>query len=216
MRPIRSDRCWPSCSSTTTAARACTTRCVAPGRRSAGMVRARSLRRRRRRPPARHQGHGSARRWYADGHHGTARLDGCRVAGRHRDLGCRLRANLAVRGRRRCRIEPQLRTAPVRPAPSLAFVRFDSSGQACVFTQQPADLVVDLQGYMAPGSFDDVADARLLDTRAGRRTGQRLDDPAFRQAEQHGGRHDRGHGDIGRGLRAGACRAARSRAGPRT
>ncbi|MBI5090479.1 MAG: carboxylesterase family protein [Actinobacteria bacterium] len=50
---------------------------------------------------------------------------------------------------------------------TLAFVRFDAAGQACVFTQRSAHLVVDLQGYMAPGSFDDVADARLVDTRVG-------------------------------------------------
>ncbi|MCU1361344.1 MAG: hypothetical protein JWN99_2633 [Ilumatobacteraceae bacterium] len=50
---------------------------------------------------------------------------------------------------------------------TLAFVRFDSAGQACVFTQRATELVVDLQGYMSPGSFDDVVDVRLLDTRAG-------------------------------------------------
>jgi predicted esterase len=49
---------------------------------------------------------------------------------------------------------------------TLAFVHFDSAGQACVFTQRAADLVVDLQGYMVPGSFDDVPDGRLLDTRS--------------------------------------------------
>ncbi|MGD9997257.1 MAG: alpha/beta hydrolase [Ilumatobacteraceae bacterium] len=50
---------------------------------------------------------------------------------------------------------------------TLAFVRFDAAGQACVFTQRSAHLVVDLQGYMSPGSFDDIADARLVDTRTG-------------------------------------------------
>ena len=50
---------------------------------------------------------------------------------------------------------------------TLAFVHFDSTGQACVFTQRAADLIVDLQGYMATGSFDDLSDARLVDTRGG-------------------------------------------------
>lgn len=49
----------------------------------------------------------------------------------------------------------------------LAFVHFDAMGRACVFAQQPGDLVVDLQGYLTDGAFDDVADVRLLDTRAG-------------------------------------------------
>lgn len=48
---------------------------------------------------------------------------------------------------------------------TLAFVRFDSAGQACVFTQRAAELIVDLQGYMSPGSFDDLPDTRLVDTR---------------------------------------------------
>jgi acetyl esterase/lipase len=47
----------------------------------------------------------------------------------------------------------------------LAFVRFDSLGTACVFTQTSSHVVVDLQGYLTPGSFDDVPDVRLLDTR---------------------------------------------------
>ena len=47
----------------------------------------------------------------------------------------------------------------------LAFVRFDAQGRACLFVQRSTHLVVDLQGYMTPGSFDDVTDARVLDTR---------------------------------------------------
>lgn len=47
----------------------------------------------------------------------------------------------------------------------LAFVRFDVSGRACVYAQRSTDLVVDLQGYMAPGAFDDITDARVLDSR---------------------------------------------------
>lgn len=51
----------------------------------------------------------------------------------------------------------------------LAFVRFDADGRACVYTQRSAHLVVDLQGYMQPGAFDDVVDTRALDTRVGAR-----------------------------------------------
>jgi hypothetical protein len=47
----------------------------------------------------------------------------------------------------------------------LAFVHFDADGRACLFNQQPTDLVADVQGYLADGAFDDVADVRLLDTR---------------------------------------------------
>lgn len=47
----------------------------------------------------------------------------------------------------------------------LAFVRFDGQGQACLFTQRAAHMVVDLQGYMADASIDDIVDVRLLDTR---------------------------------------------------
>lgn len=49
----------------------------------------------------------------------------------------------------------------------LAFVRFDATGTACVFTQAPTHLVVDLQGYLSASSFDDIADDRILDTRSG-------------------------------------------------
>lgn len=52
---------------------------------------------------------------------------------------------------------------------SLAFVRFDSAGRACVYSQARTNLVVDLQAYVTDGSVDDVADARLLDTRGGTR-----------------------------------------------
>lgn len=48
----------------------------------------------------------------------------------------------------------------------LAFVRFAADGTACVYTQRPAQLVADVQGYLAPGAFDDlVPDDRVLDTR---------------------------------------------------
>ena len=47
----------------------------------------------------------------------------------------------------------------------VAFVRFDGSGTACLFTLSSTHLVADLQGYLAAGSFDDIADVRVLDTR---------------------------------------------------
>ncbi len=53
----------------------------------------------------------------------------------------------------------------------LAFVRFDAAGRTCLYTQRGAHLVVDLQGYMADGSFDDIDDDRALDTRTGPRPG---------------------------------------------
>ncbi len=48
----------------------------------------------------------------------------------------------------------------------LAVVAFDASGRTCVYDQTRTHLVVDLQGTFAPGALDDVADVRLLDTRA--------------------------------------------------
>ena len=47
----------------------------------------------------------------------------------------------------------------------VAFVHFDGSGTACLFTQAGTHLVADLQGYLAAGAFDDIADVRVLDTR---------------------------------------------------
>lgn len=47
----------------------------------------------------------------------------------------------------------------------LAFVRFDTSGEACVYTQSATHVVVDVQGYLDVTSFSDIADVRLLDTR---------------------------------------------------
>jgi acetyl esterase/lipase len=47
----------------------------------------------------------------------------------------------------------------------LAFVRFGPDGRACVFNQTATHVVVDLQGYLAPGAFEDVDDVRLVDTR---------------------------------------------------
>jgi hypothetical protein len=48
---------------------------------------------------------------------------------------------------------------------TLSFIRFDDSGRACIYNQSATHVIVDIQGYMAPGSFDDVADTRILDTR---------------------------------------------------
>jgi hypothetical protein len=49
----------------------------------------------------------------------------------------------------------------------LAFVRFDQSGQACVYSERAAHVVADLQGYMVHDRFDDIVDQRVLDTRSG-------------------------------------------------
>lgn len=48
---------------------------------------------------------------------------------------------------------------------NLAIVEFDDRGRACLFTQTSAHLVVDLQAYLTPGTFDDIADVRVIDTR---------------------------------------------------
>jgi dienelactone hydrolase len=53
----------------------------------------------------------------------------------------------------------------------LAVVKFDTAGRSCVFVSASTHLVVDLQGYLAPGAFDDVDDTRVLDTRNGPRPG---------------------------------------------
>ena len=47
----------------------------------------------------------------------------------------------------------------------MAVVQFGADGRTCVFAQTSAHLVVDVQGWFTAGSFDDVADVRLLDTR---------------------------------------------------
>lgn len=49
---------------------------------------------------------------------------------------------------------------------ALAFVRFDADGEACLYTSAASHLIADVQGYLAPDAFDDVADDRLLDTRS--------------------------------------------------
>lgn len=50
---------------------------------------------------------------------------------------------------------------------NLAIVEFDADGRACLYAQTSAHLVADLQAYLTPGTFDDIADLRLLDTRQG-------------------------------------------------
>ena len=47
----------------------------------------------------------------------------------------------------------------------LAFIRFGDDGHACVFVQTSTHVVIDLQGYLAAGAFEDVPDVRLLDSR---------------------------------------------------
>jgi len=50
---------------------------------------------------------------------------------------------------------------------NLAIIEFDAQGEACLFTQTSAHLIADLQAYLTPGTFDDIADTRALDTRQG-------------------------------------------------
>ena len=47
---------------------------------------------------------------------------------------------------------------------NLAIVQLDAAGQSCVYSQGGAHVIVDLQGYLDPGSFT-VSSQRLLDTR---------------------------------------------------
>ena len=61
---------------------------------------------------------------------------------------------------------------PNQTRATLAFARFDAAGQACIYNETSVDLVVDLQGYMANSSFDDLTDQRLLDTRLGPTPGE--------------------------------------------
>ncbi|HRB04148.1 MAG TPA: CotH kinase family protein, partial [Ilumatobacteraceae bacterium] len=53
----------------------------------------------------------------------------------------------------------------------LAVVQFDAGGNACIYNQTATHIIADIQGYFAPGAFDDVADVRLLDTRQSERPG---------------------------------------------
>ncbi len=55
---------------------------------------------------------------------------------------------------------------PRQNVSNVAVVEFDADGRACLFTQLSAHLVVDLQGYLEPGAFDDIDDVRLVDTRS--------------------------------------------------
>gem|GEM_PF-1232774 len=50
---------------------------------------------------------------------------------------------------------------------SLSVVRFDANGEACIYTHAASHIVADLQAYVADDAVDDIADVRLLDTRAG-------------------------------------------------
>jgi hypothetical protein len=55
--------------------------------------------------------------------------------------------------------------APDQTVAGLAFVHFDSQGLACAYNEQPTDLIIDLQGYLQVGAFDDITDVRVLDSR---------------------------------------------------
>lgn len=56
---------------------------------------------------------------------------------------------------------------PDQTRAGLAVVHFDATGTACVYNSMNTHVIVDLQGYLVPDDFDDVTDARLLDTRSG-------------------------------------------------
>lgn len=47
----------------------------------------------------------------------------------------------------------------------LTTVRFGADGTACVYALTSTHIVADVQGYFEDGSFDDIADQRLIDTR---------------------------------------------------
>lgn len=50
---------------------------------------------------------------------------------------------------------------------TLTFARFDAQGEVCVWALTGTHIVADVQGYLAPTAFDDIADERLIDTRSG-------------------------------------------------
>ena len=54
---------------------------------------------------------------------------------------------------------------PAQDMFSLVVLPFDANGEVCLFTPTATHLVVDIQAYFTPGSFEDVADVRLVDTR---------------------------------------------------
>jgi spore coat protein CotH len=53
----------------------------------------------------------------------------------------------------------------------LAFVRFDATGNACVYNLTSTHVVADLQGYVDDSGFDDTVDERIADTRTTSRPG---------------------------------------------
>ena len=123
--------------STPTARRASTTRCDAPRRRPAGVLRARCVRRRRRRATRSTLDRGTRRR--------AARMttltrapeldSGRRRSSRPRPAGAGYVQVLPCGDDAGTVRQPQRRRAPVRPGARLTFVRFDASGQACIYTQ---------------------------------------------------------------------------------
>ena len=60
---------------------------------------------------------------------------------------------------------------PGQTRAGLVFIRFDASGNACMYNQTPMHLLVDIQGYMDGPAFDDIDDSRILDTRQTARPG---------------------------------------------
>ena len=54
---------------------------------------------------------------------------------------------------------------PLQHVLSLVVLPFDANGEACMYTSTATHLVVDVQAYFTPGSFEDTADERLADTR---------------------------------------------------
>ena len=58
-------------------------------------------------------------------------------------------------------------TTPDAVVAVAGFVDFDADGAFCVYAQSETHVIADVQGYLTDASFDDLADARLVDTRSG-------------------------------------------------
>ncbi|MEI6403474.1 MAG: alpha/beta hydrolase [Actinomycetota bacterium] len=55
--------------------------------------------------------------------------------------------------------------APSQTRAVLAFVRFDTPGEACIYSQSATNVAVDVQSYLDVMAFSDITDVRLLDNR---------------------------------------------------
>jgi hypothetical protein len=55
--------------------------------------------------------------------------------------------------------------APFQNMVAMVMLPFDAKGEVCLFTTTATHIVVDVQAYFEPGSYEDVADSRLVDTR---------------------------------------------------